>query len=324
LFGVGSAVLAKHGLARMVAPYSNLLALVNQVRERGETMIEYGAALQLPRGGGDRLVDIRAAPLDQAPGFVVLTLAQRTATEQLTRQSRQRESGRSNAAMAATLAHEVRNPLSGIRGAAQLLESGAASSGDKALARMIRDESDRIAALIDRMEVFGGALPDSKTPLNVHELLDHVRLLAQSGFARHAKITTLYDPSLPLIEGDRDTLLQTFLNLFKNAAEAVPARGGVIAVSTRYEQGLSVSSGGRLRVQLPIAIRVRDNGPGIAEDLRDCLFEPFVTNKSRGSGLGLALVAKTIADHGGIVDVEAGPGKTVFRILLPAAEAGAA
>ena len=323
LFGMSSAVLARHGLPRIVGPYSSLLALAEQVRTSGQTMFEFGVALALPRGEGNHLVDIRAAPLHQTlhhgTDLVVLTLAQRTVAEQLNRRSQQRESGRSNAAMAVTLAHEVRNPLSGIRGAAQLLES-TANEDDKALARMIRDEVDRIGALIDRMEAFGETIPEAKTPLNIHELLDHVRTVAQSGFARQAAFKTVYDPSLPRVMGNRDALIQTFLNLIKNAAEALPARGGVISISTRYEHGLSVNSGGRLRVQLPIAIRVEDNGGGIAEDLRDCLFEPFVTNKSGGSGLGLALVAKSVADHGGVIDLESGQGRTVFRILLPAAE----
>jgi two-component system nitrogen regulation sensor histidine kinase GlnL len=322
LFAMSRSVLAKHGLTRVVAPYSSLLTLIEQVQSSDQTLYAYGIALELPRGGGEQAVDVRAAPLhyapSSAPGHVVLTLTHHTVAEQLNRRAQQREAGRSNAAMVATLAHEVRNPLSGIRGAAQLLESGA-SEGDKELARMIRDESDRIGALIDRMEVFGDTVPEAKTALNVHQLLNHVRTLAQSGFACHAEIKTVYDPSLPLVAGNRDALVQTFLNLFKNAAEALPARGGIITISTSYEHGLSVSSGGRLRVQLPIAIRIADNGVGIAEDLRDCLFEPFVTNKSSGSGLGLALVAKTVADHGGAIDVEAVEGKTIFRILLPAA-----
>ena len=229
-----------------------------------------------------------------------------------------------SAAMAATLAHEVRNPLSGIRGAAQLLESGA-SEEDKSLARMICDESDRIAALIDRMEIFGDeSIPRNTAALNVHEVLDHVQLVAKSGFAGQVEIKTEYDPSLPLIAGSRDELVQAFLNLFKNAAEALPARGGVITIKTRYEHGLHVRGGGRLRVQLPIAIRVEDNGAGISEGMRDCLFEPFVSSKPDGAGLGLALVAKIVADHGGVVDVESKRGNTVFLILLPAAEAGSA
>ena len=320
MFGTSTAVLAKTGLHGIVARFSSLVALVDQVCQDGQTMFEYGVELHVPRVGSAQLVDIRAAPLAQQPNLVVLSLTVRTVAEQLGRHLQQRDSGRSNAAMAATLAHEVRNPLSGIRGAAQLLESDA-NEADKGLARMIRDESDRIAALIDRMEIFGDeATSHGAAPLNIHELLNHVQLLATSGFASQAEIRVVYDPSLPLVRGSRDELIQAFLNLFKNAAEALPARGGVITVRTRYEHGLHVRGGGRSRVQLPIAIRVEDNGGGIAEELRDCLFEPFVTGKSDGTGLGLALVAKIVADHGGVVDTESERGNTVFRVLLPAAD----
>ena len=322
LFGTSRAMLSKIGLPGIVAPFSNLIALVDQVRQDGQIMFEHGVELNLPRVGAPRLVDVRAAPLVQEPDLIVFSLAAWTVAEQLGRHLQQRNAGRANAAMAATLAHEVRNPLSGIRGAAQLLESGA-NQLDKALARMIRDESDRIAALIDRMEMFGDEpIPHGAASLNVHELLDHMQLVAKSGFAGQAESRIEYDPSLPLVHGSRDELIQAFLNLFKNAAEALPARGGVITVRTRYEHGLQLHSGGRSRVQLPIAIRVEDNGAGIAEDLRDCLFEPFVTGKSGGTGLGLAFVAKIIADHGGVVDVESERGNTVFRVLLLAARDG--
>jgi two-component system nitrogen regulation sensor histidine kinase GlnL len=319
LFGTSRAVLAKRGLAGIVAPFSSLLALVEQVRFHGQTMFEHEVELDLPRNGGTRLVDLRAAPLAGEPQCVVLSLTPRSLAERLGRHLQQRDSGRSNAAMAATLAHEVRNPLSGIRGAAQLLEAGA-DEDDRALARMIRDEADRIAALIDRMEIFGDeSLPRRAGALNVHEVLDHVRLIAASGFASHASIATDYDPSLPPVLGSRDELVQAFLNLFKNAAEALPARGGRITVKTSYEHGLRVNDAGRARVHLPIAIRIEDNGSGIPEELRDCLFEPFVTAKPGGTGLGLAFVAKAVADHSGVVEVDSTPGGTVFRVLLPAA-----
>ncbi len=330
LFGTSAQMLAKLGLARIVAPSGGVVTIVEQVRQNGQTMFEYGVQLDLPRAGAACVVDVGAAPLEHEPNLVVLTLAVRTVAEQLGRHFQQRDSGRSNAAMAAKLAHEVRNPLSGIRGAAQLLESGAGEA-DKVLARMIRDESDRIAALIDRMEFFGDeSMAEASAPLNVHELLDHVQLVAKSGFAGHGEIRTEYDPSLPLVNGNRDELIQAFLNLFKNAAEALPVNGGIIAVSTRYEHGLRVehklraAGGGRRRVRLPIAIRVEDNGAGISGELRERMFEPFVTGKSGGTGLGLALVAKIVADHGGVVDVESERANTVFRILLPAAEDGSA
>ena len=174
---------------------------------------------------------------------------------------------------------------------------------------MIRDESDRIAALIDRMAIFGDeSTARDSAALNVHEQLDHLQLVAKPGIAGQVETKTKYDPSLPLVAGSRDELIQAFLNLFKNAAEALLARGGVITIRTRrYEHGLHVRGSGRLRVQLPIAIRIENNGAGIAEELRNCLFDPFLSDKS-----------------GGVVDAESKHGNTIFWILLPAAEQGSA
>ncbi len=217
------------------------------------------------------------------------------------------------------LAHEVKNPLSGIRGAAQLLEDGA-SDADRDLARMIRDEVDRIAALITRMEAFGDIPRLRREAVNIHEVLDRVRTVAANGFARNARIIEAYDPSLPPVLGNRDELVQLFLNLVKNAAEALPETGGEIVLGTAYETGLMVTaSDGTHRHQAPIRVMVRDNGVGIADAVRDNLFDPYVTTKSCGSGLGLALVAKLVRDHGGALEFESAPRRTEFRVFLPTA-----
>ena len=153
--------------------------------------------------------------------------------------------------------------------------------------------------------------------MNIHEVLDRVRQIGESSFARHA-YTAVFDPSLPLVFGNRDQLIQVFLNLVKNAAEACPATGGEIALATAYQQGVKFAvPGSNSRVHLPLAISVRDNGDGIPEDIRGCLFDPFVTSKPSGSGLGLALVAKIIGDHGGVIEFDSRPKQTVFRVMLP-------
>jgi two-component system nitrogen regulation sensor histidine kinase GlnL len=175
-------------------------------------------------------------------------------------------------------------------------------------------------ALVDRMEVFSDRRPLDKGSVNIHEVLNRVRLAAQSGFARHVRFVEDYDPSLPPVYGNRDALIQAFLNLVKNAAEAVPAQGGEIQVSTAYQHGVRLAiSGTDARLHLPLVVEVIDNGEGIPEDLRPHLFDPFVTTKHNGTGLGLALVAKVIDDHGGVIEFESQPRRTVFRMFLPMA-----
>jgi len=220
------------------------------------------------------------------------------------------------------LAHEIKNPLAGIRGAAQLLKSGAKAE-DAPLAQLIVDETDRVRRLVDRMEAFSDDALPTLAPLNIHQVLDRVRALAANGVADGLIMREQYDPSLPPVMGDEDQLIQVFLNLVKNAAEAAHSRGdgrGEIAIFTAYRHGVRVrATRDQPARSAPLEVRIQDNGPGVAAHLREHLFQPFVTSKPQGAGLGLAAVAKLVAAHGGMIDFESEPGRTVFRVLLPIA-----
>jgi two-component system nitrogen regulation sensor histidine kinase GlnL len=219
------------------------------------------------------------------------------------------------------LAHEIKNPLWGIRGAAQLLEQSV-TADELPLARLVREEVDRIVDLIDRVEVFGDDRPIEREAINIHVVLDRVKLLAKSGVARNITFSEDYDPSLPPVFGNRDQLIQVFLNLVKNAAEALERTPkGEIRISTAFRPGIRIAvQGVSQRISLPLEIVIEDNGPGIPSDLLPILFDPFVTTKANGSGLGLALVAKIVGDHGGVIDHDSRPGRTRFRVLLPVAK----
>ena len=318
-FQASSNILLRHRLPDLVPFSSPVFAAVAQARAISGVVNEYSVAVGTPRLGGERLVDIQAAVMTEHPRFVIVMLLERSMALKIDRQLTSRGAARSVSGMATMLAHEIKNPLAGIRGAAQLLEPGL-SSEDRALARLICDETDRIRDLVDQMEVFSDERPLDKKPVNIHAVLERVKQLTVAGMGQGITVREEYDPSLPPVLGNKDQLVQVFLNLAKNAAEAIQQGGeaGEIQITTAFRPGIRLTVPGTSeRITLPLEVCIHDTGPGIAEELRPNIFDPFVTTKPGGKGLGLALVAKIVRDHGGIVECVGRERGTTFRVLLP-------
>lgn len=304
LFGQSLGLLYRHPLAEALPTDSALPAMIAKSAGEGATVREPALEIALPDLALFE-VDASASPLPE--GRVLLTLLLKASGPTVDRTA---DTLRSVAGMGRTLAHEIKNPLAGIRGAAQLLRDSAPPE-DAALAQVIVDETDRIRRLIDRVEAFSDNRETDRRPVNVHRILDRVRVLMAAGAGDRLTFRETYDPSLPHAWGDEDQLIQVFLNLAKNAAEAAHSRGdgrGEVTISTAYRHAAPTT---------PLEVRVQDNGPGVPPDMRERLFHPFVTTKPQGAGLGLTLVAKLVADHQGQIDFESEPGRTTFRVLLP-------
>jgi two-component system nitrogen regulation sensor histidine kinase GlnL len=262
--------------------------------------------------------DIQVAPLAGHPGHLLMLLEPRQLADRLGRAFSVTSAAKSAIGMAEMLAHEIKNPLAGITGAAQLLSMGL-DKGDLELTDLIVAESRRIVALLEQVEQFGNLRPPQRRAVNIHDLLDRARKSALVGFAAHMRIHEDYDPSLPPTWVDADQMLQVFLNLLNNAAEATGGAPGTIRLRSFYDISLRLRRRDGEGAALPLQIEVIDDGPGIPPEIVADIFDPFISGRENGTGLGLALVSKIISEHGGWITVDSVPGRTVFRISLPVA-----
>jgi two-component system nitrogen regulation sensor histidine kinase GlnL len=265
------------------------------------------------------MCSLQVAPMTGAPGGMLMLIAPREMAGRVGQNSTVKSAARSAIGMAEMLAHEIKNPLAGITGAAQLL-SMTLTAEDRELTDLIVSESRRIVALLERVEQFGNVGAPVLHAVNLHDVLDRARRSAMLGFAGGMRFAEDYDPSLPPALGDGDQLVQVVLNLLKNAAEAAPQGRGTIRLRTYYDATLRVRRGGDARA-LPLHLEVIDDGPGLPPAIASDVFEPFVSGRENGTGLGLALAAKIVSDHGGWISVDSVPGRTVFRISLQRADA---
>lgn len=272
-------------------------------------------------GTGDRppvQCTLQLAPLHDHPGVVLVLISPREIADRLGRARHVRSAAKSAIGMAEMLAHEIKNPLAGITGAAQLL-SMSLGEADRELTDLIVAETRRILKLLEQVEQFGNLRPPQRRAVNIHDLLDRARRSALVGFAAHMRIEEDYDPSLPPAWVDPDQMLQVLLNLLKNAAEAAGPGGGCIRLHTFYDMALRLRRKDGPGEPLPLQIEVIDDGPGISPEIAADIFEPFVSGRENGTGLGLALVSKIMSDNGGLIAVDSVPGRTVFRLSLPVA-----
>ena len=313
--GTSQRQMAGKELAQFVGSDSVIIDSIRQVRLGTMSVVQYNTEVSW----GDRPLQnftLYASQMQDADGEILLLFHPSGMAEQMNRSLSHRAAARSVTGMAAMLAHEIRNPLAGISGAAQLL-SMTLEDKDQELTDLIEQEAKRIGKLVEKVEAFGDLRPAGRQPVNIHDALDRAKRAAKAGFARHVRFMEEYDPSIPSAAGDADQLMQVFQNLIKNAAEAVPEVGGVITLRTGFRPGFKLSVPGQKSESVPLLISISDNGRGIPDSLVRDIFDPFVSSKANGSGLGLSLVSKVMADHGGVVEVKSEPGRTQFRLRLP-------
>ncbi len=275
-------------------------------RARGNEAGLYINDVEVVAGGRPAVqATIQIAPLNDRPDQLLMLISPRVLADRMGRAQSAHSAAKSAIGMAEMLAHEIKNPLAGISGAAQLVSMNL-SPEDRELTDLIVEETRRIVKLLEQVEQFGNVRPPELKPVNIHDALDRARKSAQMGIAAHMTFIEDYDPSLPATLADADQLVQVFLNLIKNATQAAGENGGVIRLHTFYDLSLRLRRSDGSGSALPLQVEIIDDGPGIPPDIAADIFEPFVSGRENGTGLGLALVSKIIGDHNGWIGVEFG------------------
>ena len=318
-FHSSQAMLVPMQMSELLISDSPFFSLVRRARQSERPVSDKSLRLISPKFGV-RNAAIQVTPLPVSENVderdaVLVTLQEQGLTDKLAAQNTVKSAALSMSKMTSLLAHEVKNPLAGIKGAAQLLETEIPEES-RELSSMIVTEADRITALLNRIENLSSDMPVQLKDVNIHEILDHCIRITTASFGRHLDIKCHYDPSLPNIDADPDLLVQCFLNLFKNASEVTDDKG-ILTLTTSYNLSRYLSTSQSFQVHLPLQIEIEDNGSGIPEELQDYIFEPFISGKQSGSGLGLAMVASVVADHGGAISVDTSPAGTCFTVNLP-------
>ena len=312
LLQTGSRGIAGKNISQLLPRGKQLKKVLERTLDRAQSFSARGVHLAIAPGKVV-MVDCFISPIyegSQITGLLV-EMNQIDRLVRLTRDETARDQHEANRAVLRGLAHEIKNPLGGLRGAAQLLQQELKSTELKEYTRIIIHEADRLRTLVDRM--MGPSQPLKHEPVNIHEVFQYVRKLMLAENTVGLTILPDYDPSLPEIVGDKEQLIQAVLNIARNAAQAMNGKGRII-FRTRVSRQFTI---GQNRHRLVLRAEIEDNGPGIEPDMLDAIFYPLVTGRPEGVGLGLAIARDIVNKHGGIIEAKSQPGQTVFTIYLP-------
>lgn len=313
LFGLSRNQILGRALAELSRNSAELSDIVQRAIDTWQPYARRELRVQWISGSEELIVDCSVSPFEDGesgPG-VLIEISDATQHQRISRETALINQVGGSRLMIRQLAHEIKNPLGGLRGAAQLLDRQLHDASMREYTSIIISEADRLKALVDSL--LGPGHTPQKEAINIHEILQHVRQLLMADAPQGITVDRDYDPSLPPINMDRNQMIQAMLNLGRNAIQAMKSSGRLI-LRTRVITGVSI---GTRRYRLVASVQFEDNGPGVPAQLQDTLFYPFVTGRSDGTGLGLAIAQDLVSRHGGLIEFESRPGKTVFTLLLP-------